>query len=217
MKIESQLTVIDGIRNTTTTKHAFEFDCLIDTENHTRKDDDLYWHHQDQLQQSELTFKSDSLLHTTHLAIRAKDANKDFTMAQSNELSLPPSDGVSIFSNKKIPTLESIMLSNQLLSVLVTQIQSQLKPTHCLPEERATIAQTNKALQTPTTRKIETNAINETFKNYQLFLNGNQVELTLNTTLFSKQEIQDLRVLIKQWLTQKNYTLKQLLINGESQ
>ena len=75
------------------------------------------------------------------------------------------------------------------------------------PDNKSSTLQ--KSLLTPTPPSV--------FKHYHLYLNENQVELTLNTTYLSKQQISQLQKFIHQWLSQKGYTLKQLMLNGEHQ
>ena len=69
-------------------------------------------------------------------------------------------------------------------------------------------------------RKLIANEVmlaNSLFKHYQLFISSNHVELTLNTAQLSNRQTSELQKLIKQWLSNKGYSLKQLMINGVQQ
>lgn len=178
----------------------------------TTQADEYYWQHQHQLQQSALTFNA-----TTHEhdVASAPDTNQskiddDPTLSSLSNSPLPPA--LLPASLLKIKSPEHLNLytpevatcsahpATLLANYLVTEKEHQ-----ALTDAIKTVV--DKTMQRPTA----------TIKPYQLFIDDNQVELALNTTHWSQQEILDLKSFIHQWVQKKGYSLKQLILNGEPQ
>ena len=218
MKIENQPPlIIKKLANGASNPQQSSFDSLIDTESHARQDDDYYWQHQHQLQQSDITFN-----------------------AKPQELSNP---GLSDNRNPRLSTENREQSIENDLDVMVSIVSEALHPEKIEPptNDNRSVNTTAKILHLALQAAIvehsrgldvmahdsQTNVTNlsqqpmlalaSVFKHYQLFLDGNQVELTLNTTHLSKQQVSELHTFIREWLNQKGFTLKQLILNGEQQ
>jgi len=178
--------------------------------------DDYYWQHQHQLQQSALRF--------TPRACQAKKAN----LASAENVELPITEWIAtnqcnsnvlgstpsrqLENNAFSPTFGPYFKVDQLITTVYTRLETPERPPECAIADKSLVKDNN-------TRVINKQLLltSMTYKNHQLFINDNLVELALNTTQLSKQQTNELQQFIKQWLTNKGYALKRLIINGVSQ
>jgi hypothetical protein len=213
---------IDTQRMTITNKFASleqdkdrGFDYLLDDTNKKPKSDDYYWQHQNQLQRSDLTFnelgskpKNQVMFPEKPALLQPEEKRTDICLMPEVVHINMPLDGcssklthLSEFEMKQVSPILDIILQN---------------PTNHSENKMMNLA-VSKTNHYQTLMSNKTLPRHSMFKNYQLFLDNNQVELTLNTSHFSKQQTNELQTTIKQWLTSKGYSLKQLIINGVQQ
>lgn len=213
MKIDPQLTMLTSNFEPFERETESGFDQLLDSPVKERTDDDYYWQHQNQLQQSALTFNP--------LASKARSPiiiSDDAAITQEAPRVIVTTNAeithASIALDRYLP--ESTTPSELEVLQLFATIKTTLEPKGNPPEGEITDQSTAKN----TSKHVMSNQTllpNALFKNYQLYLNDNSVELTLNTAQLSKHQANELQKLIKQWLTKKGYSLKQLIINGVQQ
>lgn len=184
---------------------------------HDTNGDEYYRLHQHHLQQSALSFTAittepnqkhvidepsppitDNPTHSARLDNSSVSAIKPQTASQS------AIDGKTVRDTAPV-------MSEQLLALktIITAYLADLDKPITAPDisPRANTAVSDKGLQH---RRAIT-------PSYQLFLNGNNAELALNTQQMSKPDADDLHTLIKQALAAKGYRLGKLIINGVTQ
>ena len=211
MKIDAQSMTFITQFATQTSAQDSGFDGLLDPTIQPRQADDYYWQQQNQLQPSAITFNSNINEPKAQITIEPVPKKAPITSSTSTE--------TSPFISKKImpiePSTSELSISSKLdVQQFITALDKTIEHMGNITEH--TITNPFEAKTKINTKPMLTPTSTATFKNYQLYLNDNQVELTLNTTL-SKPQITELQQFIQQWLSQKGYTLKQLMINGVKQ
>ena len=215
MKIDAQSMILTGKLTCLEPDQTSYFACLLDDTNKKHKSDDYYWQHQNQLQRSDLTFNSvESQSKSQMISPKNQTIAHQVQTVGSAQCALEfisVNDFLNRGSSKSTTTSE--LEIKQLSSAIEIFLESPTdhSDVKMVDEE---ISQNNRYQKL---MRNQTSLPSATFKNYQLFLNNNQIELTLNTTHFSKQQSNELQKSIKQWLTNKGYSLKQLIINGVAQ
>ena len=213
MKIDAQSMLFTRQRTSENSDQASGFETLLTTQ--PRQADDYYWQHQNQLQQSAISFKPVKM--DANPQIKPKLVEETcVSQQQIYPVQLDVADHVEL--QKSEPQLSADQphpATKIVIEQLITRIKKSIEQLK-IQSEHAIAEQPNIpniANLTP----MPLTAVPITFKNYQLFLNDNQVELTFNTSGLSKQQINELHNVVKQWLVQKGYALKQLTINGVQQ
>lgn len=214
MKIMSQL-LSETLKTTpNANQHDVFFDVLLNAPMNETKGDEYYWQHQNHMQQSALTFNT--------LAIRTEKPLNDYA---ANSMNHPVSQAGTVHTIQPIPSQYADMqcVTSKILPSLTMPIEHLTSVINTMrelsaiqPESRLADNVRRNIISSPThiNQIIPEKAV---FKSWQLFLNNNFAELSLNTTQLSKEETNELHKLIKQWLTEKGYALKQFIINGVSQ
>lgn len=214
MKITAQLVPDTGKKTITQNNHDAYFDVLLNSSTRETTGDDYYRQYQHQMQQSELTFHS--------LATRIKKpANNDvegFETHINTPSEMPYADEQSSCTgiepkNDITKPVSSLMLPLEQFVLAIKTMREQAS----MPLENKRIENIEKDTDSTPVRINQLPEKNIIFKHHQLFLNNNLAELTLNTTQLSKDETNELQRLIKRWLANKGYTLKQFIINGVPQ
>lgn len=179
-----------------------------------RQDDAYYWQHQNQLQQSAITFNP--FVRDTHQTITS-DTKKttNITNPVINITANEPSPVHVLFIRLEKTTPECITAPELIIEQLMMHIEHITEQTSMGTEHQ--IVEQPIVKKTLYLKPVLNAATPSTFKNYQLFLEDNQVELTFNTTRLSKQHITALQKSVQHWLRDRGYTLKQLMINGVPQ
>ncbi len=193
------------------------FEQVLDSrsEPNSRNGDDYYWQHQSQLQRSALTFNP--LLSRAKIPV-ITPADETMTQPAPPPLATDATQQrphINIPQERYLP--EPTMLSEIDVQQLILTIEKFIEnPGNNLEFKMTdqTVSKPSRCQQPINNQASQPNAL---FKNHQLFLSNNVVELTLNTVPLSKQEAYELQKLIKQWLANKGYSLKQLMINGVQQ
>lgn len=172
-----------------------------------------YWQHQSQLQQSALTFNS---------TINAAEAQQ---LSNNNIIKETPIPPLKIDDSSSITCLSIKIETNTASSTNLTPLNIDQFIAHIKTNTEQTVCMQNNILSKDVHNKTRLNAIPKqnassvsAFKHYQLFTDDSQqVEITLNISQLSKQHLNQLKQFIQQYLTQKGYRLKQLMINGVKQ
>jgi hypothetical protein len=182
----------------------------------TRQADEYYWQHQHQLQQSDITFNSvvrdtnplippDATLLKSPINLMEK-----FNLHQLNNINAHPIT---------VPTENVDRVRKGACDVLTAApilVGTSQAPLPLLPT--ISIETMSEAINTVLRKTLPTPTATIMLKPYQLFVDDDdRIELTLNTTHLSKQQGLELQTFIRQWLNQKGFTLKQLVLNGEQQ
>ena len=177
--------------------------------------DNYYWHHQNQLQPSALTFKShpsedNASAPTIHAEATAESSMQSIDTPAMNQVNTT-SIMVTIEAPKQADTTKARFSLESFIEGIETHVNP---PFHVL--ERIQI---QSAIRDEKAAAIQTTAVASpaSFKNYHVFTDEACIELTLNTRALSSQESSQLQRTIKQWLVQQGYTLKTLIINGVKQ
>lgn len=217
MKIENQLSVPLGQNLSAQHQSSPDFEnWLCNSAKRNTGGDDYYWQHQDQLQQSALTFKF-------RMALSQDDDHNNHSLLASAEKT-ELNDSV-ITSNHPYSCSQESYLSFDSKTIVVDQltrdiVQCLSQQKDCLPTENTQAnRQPNQQKMPAVSAECLQPALTKmlAFKNHQIFIQGNQIELTLNTANLSKQEVQDLKKMLKKWMTNQGLVLKQLIINGIQQ
>ncbi len=171
-----------------------------------------YWQHQNQLQQSALTFKPA----ITHAETKVTPDNEPV----KESITLPIKiDAAPEVTHIAMQIGKSTPASTTLSKLTIEQLITQIKTTTAKPSP---VKNDQTLIQSNNTNKINPKTMPDmmfasTFKQYQLFSDNMQVELTLSITHLSKQQQHELQQFIRQNVSQNGYTLKQLIINGVKQ
>ena len=214
MKIDGQIAPLASNFTSVESDKTSGFDRLLDSPTH--QGDDYYWQHQHQLQVSALTFHPlvDSKAKKNLITSNYQDINQSITTPKA----IPNADTRQLLVpiNKPLEqsSSESIRLSVPEVESVIATLEHILQNPGVDPSARRMDPFVTNNSHGPQPINHPASLPNSMFKNYQLFLTNNVVELTLNTTQLSKQQASDLEKIIKQWLTHKGYSLKQLTING---
>lgn len=214
MKISDQLITNTFHPGSSKNGHDVYFDALLNSSVKQNSGDEYYWQHQNQLQQSALRFNPLCVKHIEQLEFEPTETGKPCINLQTDT-----SDTVQQISNSSIKTgcevIETALLpmipeqSNKTVKAVFEQVMIYLENKL---EDKLTRNDAHKLILSK--QPIADTVI---FKNHQLFIDNNVVELTLNTSQLSKDETSELQKLVKQWLANKGYILKQFIINGEIQ
>jgi len=213
MKIENSPASAPLTKNSNTTFNSEDFSILLTKNNYTQSTDDYYRFHQNQFQQSALTFnrmagKPEAIIKTES----TKPENKNLSPEDNLESAPAHIKLIIKWDNYSAHNPDIIHADMQ-------QIVAYINEKNGDPINLTTTAPIN--TNTLTLAKSEHKAIHHStpiiFKNHHLFVNNNEAELTINSNGLNPDENQSLHTLIKQWLNKKGYALKQLIINGVTQ
>ena len=226
MKVDGQQNPLTKNLARVEQKRPSTFDCLLKTNgsgtsmpalSKSLSGDDYYWQHQNQLQQSALTFNpivskthSPPIIPDDDTTIQPESSITAINM-DTTEQQMPINRLVETYLTQST-TLETLDVE-LLLTTIEQGIQNAVSHND-IKRVNQTLSKNN------CDRKLIANEVmlaNSLFKHYQLFISSNHVELTLNTAQLSNRQTSELQKLIKQWLSNKGYSLKQLMINGVQQ
>jgi hypothetical protein len=172
--------------------------------------DEYYWQHQNQLQQSALRFEATSF----------KEAPSKTTLLQNTEvvMTAPQVQKQNVLSSKQeqslLPNTQSQIVSTTQLTHLMTELESVFEQYRLQPvtgQIQKTIESKNCS---PLVNSMRQTSIPPRFKNYHLFIQGAQIELTLNLKPLNNQEQKEIIDLIQTHLKKKGLLLNRLIING---
>jgi hypothetical protein len=211
MKITSFTTIYSRIQ-TPTRQQNTNFEALLqDKMPHNRQGDEYYWHHQQQLQRSALTFDAhDNQITPTYIGLKAQEAADIASIKQSFN------NTQDIAQTNRSPisyTMKSAELTPGHLRIDKTTHQINLQHPYIFDAHPLSYANTsNKPVDKAPTPLMRFTTIRS--KPYQLFIKDKTVELTLNTNAWSDKHRDTLKKTITTWLKQQGYSLQQLIING---
>lgn len=215
MKIMGQILSETLKPTTNANQHDVFFDVLLNAPMNKTQGDEYYWQHQNHMQQSALTFNT-LAANTEKPLNNYEDNSGNYPLIKSGTLHTiqqNPSHYVDMQNSVSSKSLPSLKLPiEHLTNVLIT-----MREQSAIQLESRLADNVRKNIISNTTHFNQIVPEKAVFKSWQLFLNDNFAELSLNTTQLSKEETTELHKLIKQWLTEKGYALKQFIINGVSQ
>lgn len=173
--------------------------------------DEYYWQHQQHLQRSALTFNGiDGNKKTPPATLAAQSTNQ---VNESNRV-VPDNMASALTPRASIP-------DNTVDENNTAPLHIDLETTD--PIQQQGVATKNPCLQkapsakkSPATSTIIPKAPPQMdYKKHHLFIESDNIELSLNTQGMNREESHTLRQLIKQWLAKKGLRLTKLIINGE--
>ncbi|KTD51320.1 hypothetical protein [Legionella quateirensis] len=192
-----------------------DFDDWLQTPTKQNSGDEFYWQHQDQLQQSSLQFK--------HHPVLDQHGDNVSERSTTDTLSTTSDPKTVIDTDQMQQTTEhSKTNSNNRLTLLSTELMRaivELKQNNSqLPVSESNSASkinASEKLQFEKTRSAEFKDLCKgQHKNHHLFIQNDEVELSLYAEELDKEEQLELKHMIKLNLKNKGLSLKQLLING---
>ena len=215
MKINNQLLASGNALKPSMRTQEANFEQLLRPPIKTRQGDEYYLQHQDQWQESALTFEP--INHKTYQPLSALTAAPTTTSSDTTMPRLPPKSPDTTTRHLS-PTAHGLSAEPSIVRHSGLRIQTAERRNEIstlgqheqkivkeqIKVENITAAISNKQTLCPETLR----------NNHHLFLNQREAELSLNTQHLNKQQINELQILIKQWLRSKGYSLKQLIING---
>lgn len=174
--------------------------------------DEYYWQHQEQLQQSQLDFNSNTKLVESKIELNEPPMPNDNKpkFIEKNPVETPhitPMKDTSFVQLSKMAT--EPYHSNFKKSILEVQ-----KYAPGLPVARES-EHPNALVVNKLNKEISSISYQLFIKKHHLFVDQNEVELTLNTNDMSSHEANESIKTIKNYLKKKGLFLKKLIINGE--
>ncbi len=176
--------------------------------------DEYYWYHQQQLEISDLQFKPLKHSKGDQIALDSKQSSAPInTEFQEKTMVKEP----AIFKNEK-------EIKEQIYAPV--NYENNLKKEPLLAEKKPSLIalpsglnQKIKSFLEPANNCLENKAKfhSQVLKEHQLFIHENEAEFSLNTSNLTKQQSEELRLLLKEWLQSKGIKLQQLIINGVKQ
>ena len=109
---------------------------------------------------------------------------------------------------------QKLVITTKMFDVFQKPLFKEKETLSVLRDDKPVLKQPQNEIKRSAPKIILTPLPSVFFKNHQVVILNNQVELSINTAKFSKQTSRDLQILIKQWLVKNGYVLKQLTING---
>ena len=213
MKINEQLGLITSQAPQKKPQDNLNFEQWITTPTKQNNGDEYYWQHQNQLEQSSVRFDPKPLvLQPKKQEIPASSNPEKNTPSPALTSTIPVQHGYFSFQPE---TRDVRQLKNVELSKVIIDLEQELT------QIMAPYGETNEPLETDT--PLKTKEINSAdiqlcnkyqFKNHHLFIQDEQVELTLNTKDLNHKEQRELTQIMKHHLKNKGLNLSKLIING---
>ena len=215
MRINEQIALIttQPQQNNQPNENELNFEQWITTPTKQNSGDEYYWQHQEQLEQSSLHFNPqpnhqkiweqiDEPLNSLHLE----------NPISSETTIISPTQTFSNYQSEKFinnllieePLAQSFMQKSQKPPQIMTPIGSS--------NTRLTIEKSEQPEEIKATAFQQYN--NNQFKNHHLFIQDEQVELTLNTKDLTSKEQRELTQAMKDHIKNNGLGLRKLIING---
>jgi len=211
MKINNQLPSFNTITNTPQNV-SDGFMKLLDELQHSLQGDEYYWQHQDQLQQSQLTFAQKnpkSIPKTFRVTSSAKILKIEREESANKKLVMPCSEQVSL-KRAFIAIPQSHILNEQYGKVLNSDYEFIV--AHTTAEKP--MEQIEELLKE--TNPLEHSKTSAALNKHHLYIDQQEAELSINTYELKPKEQKQLMHMIKSYLKKKGWSLKKLMINGVS-
>ncbi|ARG96958.1 hypothetical protein [Legionella micdadei] len=181
-----------------------------------KTDDEYYWQHQKDLENSALNFQSLINGDTRHYSSPvAENESTRITDSESSPLVKPNAKTNTKMANPNFVFSEKNSLLGPESNSYLPQGQSENYAFNI--QTNSSPLQNNSTLDklSPKVSPNKPTLIN--LKNHQLFILNNEAEFSLNTIDLDYQQIKNLVQLLQKWLTNKGIRLQQLIINGVKQ
>ncbi|CDZ77056.1 hypothetical protein BN59_01335 [Legionella massiliensis] len=176
--------------------------------------DDYYWQHQQELQNSALQFKP--LTSINKLNSQTLAENEPATDRKLSKLVLSQEFSAPIAKSETFIPDYQIKIWTQEFSELINSVYDKSGQfSSCDSNEFSQEKLRPSAISEPLANKVFTRPL--VFKNHQLFIRTNEAEFSLNSADLNKEQIKELSLLVKQWLSNKGIKLEHLIINGVKQ
>jgi hypothetical protein len=213
MKINEQLALMLNQTSQTNQPNQLNFEQWINTPTKQNSGDEYYWQHQDQLQQSSVQFNSQPLAHQ-----QEKQETPEGSKLMVNPS--PPEATISIPSQQKyvsypLEKTDNNYLSAEELTKIIIDLEQELTQFMTPDGTANTPLKTDKIAQLKAIKTADYDQYNNSeIKNHHLFIQDQQVELTLNTQELNFKEQKALTQMMKHHLKNKGLILSKLIING---
>lgn len=178
------------------------------------RDDEYYRQHQGQLQPSELTFKPATIEeHSSPVNLACpeiKISTPDILSVEVQSLPVDETEKMTLPA-RQLPDCEYE-------PIIETRIAEPKIPQHPIMYEDTKAPM--KILCKSPEKWPSSSAVFQFISSEQkhhLYTDKNEVELSMNTNGLAKEESIALQQTVKQWITQKGWALRQLIINGVKQ
>lgn len=213
MKINEQLALMLNQTSQKNQPKPLNFEPWINTPTKQNSGDEYYWQHQDQLQQSNVQFNPQPLEHQqekqeaperSKLMVNPSSAEAKINMpSQQKYVSYPPGK------------TDNNYLSSEELTKIIINLEQELTQ-FMTPDGTANAPlKTDKIVQLKAIKTADYGQYNNNeIKNHHLFIQDQQVELTLNTQALNFKEQKALTQMMKHHLKNKGLILSKLIING---
>jgi hypothetical protein len=211
MKINDQIALSTIPKETKPGKFPSNFEHMITTPTKQSSGDEYYWQHQNQLQQSSLRF--------TAMGSRDEKKQNIASPIQLEKSAVLPQEvpkSETQFDTEFTPD-EFHPNSNftEQVSSMYAHVEDEL--SHLLSPNSIDNPFLTKEIVIPK-KMIRTSQptadCSSFFKNHHVYIEGNDIELTLNTKELNEHEQKELQHLIKSHLKKQGFSLKQLIVNG---
>ncbi|RUR18236.1 hypothetical protein ELY21_08385 [Legionella sp. km535] len=177
--------------------------------------DEFYWQHQSQLQQSCLKFENHSKqVQQGETSLKTSEIDNVITAPYStpDNVDVPMQSNTN---NSKAPPLNRLKLqSTEFMRTIAALDQNGSQTPVPEPYSYSSKSAPDKSISEQPNSVDYTTHNTGQFKNYHLYIQNDQVELSLHAEDLNKEEQLELKQMIKLNLKNKGLSLKQLLING---
>ena len=180
------------------------------SEEPSKTNDDYYQIHQQQLEQSALTFHP--LMTSSHKSNTIPESK-----APLKQASTPIQEKLSLDSSpprEEFLSIKKFIITSKMDDFFQKPLFEKKETLSVLGDPKQFVKQPQIDKTRSNSRSVLAQQPSVVFKNHQVVVFNKQVELSINTATFSKQTSRDLQTRIKQWLVDNGYVLKQLTING---
>lgn len=213
MKINEQLVLMTNQTSQKNQQEQLNFEQWLNTPTKKNSGDEYYWQHQDQLEQSSLHFDPQPLVNQEHKhEVIIRPNLIESTPSPMPTTSIPIQQ--NHFSYQPEKNNNTLLISEQLTQIFV-DLKQELD--QILTPDGSTNAPL-KSIMAPRTEEIKATDVQQCnhhqFKNHHLFIEEEQVELTLNTKDLNPKEQRELTKMMKHHFKNKGLTLSKLIING---
>jgi|GEM_PF-2676280 len=191
------------------------FLALLDPSRSSQSGDEYYSQHQAQLQQSALQFRS-SPDQNVSAPRPVEEVFSEGDPVKSEEQQTLDNQVLSANSGKNPVLMNNPPLSTPDVSELISQLKTAGKQNFVIEDVQIRI-QNDKPKPAEFVSRQATSGNEAVHKSHHLFLTDKHAELSLNTQDLAKNEVQDLKKTIKEWLKGKGFSLSRLIINGVRQ
>ena len=213
MKISEQSILASNQTSSANKPDKLEFEQWLKTPAKENSGDEYYWQHQEQLQQSRLHFDPAPLAKQPK-GVEAAEISKTLVESE-NHVSPKNPLGLQPIVNAQFQQINSASLNMEVFTrvIICPESKSNQNITPLDTTTNALITEkkvTLEKIEIPVDSQITT----RDFKNHHLFIDDQQVELSLNSQDFNSEDEKEFIQIAKNHLKNKGLSLRKLIING---